>query len=346
MKKFLLMMIVVLTVVTFSGSNVKAGTESPFDPEATYYQSSSLTVNGDFEAFDVGTVLSESQLPGSWGTINLDGPAKIVEVDGSKRIAMTRTQGKQYSSAFLMTPVELGVKDLVRLTYDYKIITNFQLSAYQIDSSFVGSTNVPYFEIDLTNQENNPNTSGAEQMTFPVIIKELENGWFNVTLDFQVTTELLVKCDSIRWLFTPLSDSDAFYIDNVNLYFLTTEEATQKVTSITINESDQELEVGDTVQLSATIAPTDAANKNVTWSSTNSDVASVDENGLVTAKGKGACEIKVTTEDGSKNASIVISVTEPVKADQNYFVYIISGVVFISLATVVFIVISSRKRRV
>lgn len=344
MKKILIIMTTFITIVFIGSIHANAQTENPFDPNVTYYQSSSLTVNGDFEAFEVGTTLSESQLEGSWGTVNLDGPAKIVDVDGSKRLAMTRTQGKQYSSAFLMTPTELGVNDLVRLTYDYKIVTELPLSSYQIDSSFVGSTNVPYYEIDLTNLENNPNTSGAEQMTFPVVSKDLGNGWFNITMDFQVTTELLVKCNSIRWLITPLSDTDAYYIDNVNLYFLTSEQETTKVTSIDIIERDQELEVGDKVQLNTVILPNDAVNKTITWSSTNAQVATVDENGLITAKGKGACEIKATTEDGSKTASIVVSVTYAPKNNSIYYVYILGGVAVILAGTIVFLLVNKRKK--
>ncbi|MFA6660744.1 MAG: Ig-like domain-containing protein, partial [Bacilli bacterium] len=62
----------------------------------------------------------------------------------------------------------------------------------------------------------------------------------------------------------------------------------------------------------ATVAPTNATNKNVTWSSTNSSVASV-SGGVVTANAAGSATITVTTVDGSFTATCSVSVTAPEK---------------------------------
>ena len=81
------------------------------------------------------------------------------------------------------------------------------------------------------------------------------------------------------------------------------------VSAITINETNAELIVGDNLQLQATIAPDNATDKSVTWSSTNEAVAVVDENGLVTAVGSGTCQVKATANDGSgKTASCLVTV--------------------------------------
>ena len=67
--------------------------------------------------------------------------------------------------------------------------------------------------------------------------------------------------------------------------------------------------VGEKLNLSATIAPDNATNKTVTWSSTNEAVAVVDESGQVTAVGSGTCQIKATANDGSgKTASCLVTV--------------------------------------
>lgn len=58
------------------------------------------------------------------------------------------------------------------------------------------------------------------------------------------------------------------------------------------------LQTGDTHQLSANVAPIDANNKSVTWSSSSPEVASVDESGLITAVSQGTSKITVTTNDG------------------------------------------------
>ena len=86
------------------------------------------------------------------------------------------------------------------------------------------------------------------------------------------------------------------------------------VTDVAINCTSCEIPVGKTVPLKAVITPNNASNKNVTWTSDNSDVATVDENGVVTGVSKGTAEIVVTTQDGGKTASCTINVVnaEPV----------------------------------
>lgn len=81
------------------------------------------------------------------------------------------------------------------------------------------------------------------------------------------------------------------------------------VSGITLNETESELTVGEKLQLEATIAPDNATDKSVTWSSTNEAVAVVSESGQVTAVGSGTCQIKATANDGSgKSASCLITV--------------------------------------
>ena len=67
-------------------------------------------------------------------------------------------------------------------------------------------------------------------------------------------------------------------------------------TKITLNYSDETIEKGQTIQLSvASVTPSDAS-KEVTWRSDDSDIASVDNNGLVTAVGKGVTVIYATSK--------------------------------------------------
>lgn len=81
------------------------------------------------------------------------------------------------------------------------------------------------------------------------------------------------------------------------------------VSGITLNETETELTVGEKLQMEATIAPDNATDKSVTWSSTNEAVAVVSESGLVTAVGSGTCQIKATANDGSgKSASCLVTV--------------------------------------
>ena len=57
---------------------------------------------------------------------------------------------------------------------------------------------------------------------------------------------------------------------------------------------------------SATISPSNAANKNVTWSSSDQSVATIDSTGMVTPKGLGKTTITVKTSDGGKTAKYTV----------------------------------------
>ena len=82
------------------------------------------------------------------------------------------------------------------------------------------------------------------------------------------------------------------------------------MTSVTLDQSELTIEKTYTAQLSATITPDDADNRTVTWTSDNEEIATVDENGLVTAVGEGTATITATANDGSGvSASCVVTVT-------------------------------------
>jgi uncharacterized protein YjdB len=81
------------------------------------------------------------------------------------------------------------------------------------------------------------------------------------------------------------------------------------VTGVSLSHTTLSLKPNATQQLTATIAPTTATNKNVTWSSSNTSVATVSATGLVTAKTAGTATITVTTQDGNKTATCVVTVS-------------------------------------
>lgn len=79
------------------------------------------------------------------------------------------------------------------------------------------------------------------------------------------------------------------------------------VTSVTMSRTTASLNVGETVTLSATVAPSDATDKNITWSSSNTSVATV-SGGTVTAKAVGSATITATA--GGKTATCTVTVTD------------------------------------
>ena len=82
-----------------------------------------------------------------------------------------------------------------------------------------------------------------------------------------------------------------------------------KVTGVLLSPTTLTLDVGGTATLTATITPNNATNPNVTWSSDNQNVATVDQNGEVTAVSAGTATITVTTADGGKTATCEVTVT-------------------------------------
>ncbi len=81
------------------------------------------------------------------------------------------------------------------------------------------------------------------------------------------------------------------------------------VTGVSLDKTSAELEVGGTLTLTKTIEPANATNQNVSWSSSDENVATV-ANGTVTAKTAGTAVITVKTADGGKEARCTITVTE------------------------------------
>ena len=71
---------------------------------------------------------------------------------------------------------------------------------------------------------------------------------------------------------------------------------------------DKEVRVGKTIKLTAKVSPENATNKQVTWSSSNKRVATVDQNGVVKGIKEGKVTITVTTVDGEKVATYQITV--------------------------------------
>lgn len=87
-------------------------------------------------------------------------------------------------------------------------------------------------------------------------------------------------------------------------------QVTVKAESISLNKHSANLMIGDTLSLTAKVLPENVSTKTVAWSSNNPDVASVNDEGLVTALTTGIAIISATTTDGtvlSDSATIVVS---------------------------------------
>ena len=104
-----------------------------------------------------------------------------------------------------------------------------------------------------------------------------------------------------NWLVTWITDWTSIVTATTEIWWLTATCTftvfTVDVTWITLNETECNLWAWDTLQLIATITPDNATNKNVTWTSSNTSIATVDNNWLVTSISEWECTITATTVD-------------------------------------------------
>ena len=96
-----------------------------------------------------------------------------------------------------------------------------------------------------------------------------------------------------------------------------------KVSKITVTGYGKDYLVkGDTVTLGSTVEPSDAADKNIVWSSSNESVATVEQNGKVTAVGQGTVSIKAMNDDSGVYGEQVITVYDNTPANYKVNVYV------------------------
>lgn len=87
------------------------------------------------------------------------------------------------------------------------------------------------------------------------------------------------------------------------------------VTGVTVAQPTKEVEVGATSQINATVAPSDAKDKTVSYKSSDATIAKVDNKGVVTGVKAGSADVTVTTNDGAKTAVTTVTVTAATPAD-------------------------------
>jgi len=132
-----------------------------------------------------------------------------------------------------------------------------------------------------------------------------------VTWSSSNTAVATVNTDGVVTTISPgIATITATTTDGSNLSATCNVTVVRLVRSISLNENSLSLTVDQTAQLSATVYPSNATNKSVTWKSSNTNVATVSNNGLVIAKASGTATITATTTDGSNlSASCAVTVS-------------------------------------
>lgn len=133
-----------------------------------------------------------------------------------------------------------------------------------------------------------------------IIKVELKDRVYTFTIDIQLETGYSDQYETLKGSFTGVPR----YLN---------EEI--KVEGISLNETQVTLGLENEITLEATITPENATNKKVTWSSSNTAVATVSENGVVKGLGVGKAIITAATLEGNKTATCEITVTPAVAVE-------------------------------
>jgi uncharacterized protein YjdB len=130
-----------------------------------------------------------------------------------------------------------------------------------------------------------------------------DGSWWNF---WQSDTEQSIYCSSYTVQVIQPSSSDNS--ETITLSRTGSFTPPVSVTSVSLNKTSTNLTVGGSEQLTVTVAPNNATNKTVSWLSNNTTVATVSNNGLITAVSAGSATITVTTQDGNKTATCVVTI--------------------------------------
>jgi uncharacterized protein YjdB/glycosidase len=142
--------------------------------------------------------------------------------------------------------------------------------------------------------------------TWPgVLMTNAGNGWYSYTFT-NVTSTNLIFNDGTSQTVDLNRNKTGWYVNNT--WYDTNPGTSIAVTGITVTPTSGTINVNGTLQLNATVAPSNASNKTVTWTSSNTTVATVSASGLVTGNAGGTATITVTTQDGNKIATANITV--------------------------------------
>lgn len=104
-------------------------------------------------------------------------------------------------------------------------------------------------------------------------------------------------------------EMDTAWLDNVSVGPVT------PASGISVVPQEITVPIGETERISYLVNPANATNRNITWTSSNESVASVNAYGYVTAAAEGTAEITATTEDGGFSASCLVTVPAPVSVE-------------------------------
>lgn len=218
-----------------------------------------------------------------------DLPAPEYEWNSSDETIATLENGVVYGKAvgeatISVSSFNLGLKDICKIT-----VTPIEATGIKLSESEKTMTTGESFRLEYTIEpENTTNKEVEWESSDKTIATVNTDGEVTAVSDGECTITVKVKG----------SDTSAKCVVKVNPI---------KVTGVTLNETTKSIEAGESFTLTATVSPENAKDKSIKWSSSDPNIAKV-EDGLVTALAKGTCNIIATTNDGNFKAQCTVNV--------------------------------------
>ncbi|GGD83060.1 S-layer homology domain-containing protein [Paenibacillus nasutitermitis] len=245
----------------------------------------------------------------------LNGPVSAVPVIGAdgKIYAATSTKKAAGSSIYAVLPSgRVGWKFDMKTSKVYKPAVGPGNTLYSLESSgLVYALSIPVNKIALNQSELalEPGTSGnLKAVMEPANVSNPKVIWSS-------TNPGIASVDSsgaVTAISSGKATITATAADNglsaACVVTVSSKSGAIEVTSVKLNKFVLSLRMGESETLSATVIPTNAANKKVAWKSSKPSAVQVDAKGKVTALSVGTAQISVKTEDGEFFAACIVTV--------------------------------------
>ena len=324
-----------LTIESGQTLDIPSGASLTIDSGATLTNEGTVTTTGNGTLTNNGTINNSGTLT---GTISGNAPPSITKLSldgGTVGTAYTTTLAASGTGTITWSnsgdlPAGLTLDENTGVisgtptadgTFNFTVkATNTGGSDSKSLSITIGAqTNVPVTGVSLNTSTLNLIEGGTDTLTATVEPNNATNRnvtWSSDNPSVATVNNGVVSAVSEGTATITVTTVDGGYKDTCPV---TVTAAPVPVTGVSLNKDSLALGVGDSETLTATVAPANAANQNVTWASSDTSVATVDAAGKVTAVGAGTATITVTTVDGGKTAACTVTVRPDIPpANPNY----------------------------
>ena len=231
--------------------------------------------------------------------------ATVSPEDAANREVIWSSDHPEYATVEngLVTAVAAGEATITVTTKDGNKTATCEVTVTEDPAPTPGSVSVSPSTLNLTVGSTSTLAAATIPEKQPIIWSSSKDSVASVDSNGKVTA----KAAGEAVITAKITVDGKEYTSTCNVKFTA---STVAVTGVTLDKSSATVNVNGTTQLTATVAPSNASNKNVTWKSSNTNIATVDANGKVTGKAVGEATITVTTADGGKTATCKVTVSK------------------------------------